>query len=239
MATVHNGTTSNGVSNQHGEAGFAVWHHCIHTHSDNIVVVSSDTDTWVYGLAIYAARHLSGKNVYVQRGNSESYININRAATLISNHRVLSTTDYPVLTLVALYVLTGCDYVSSLYRCAKTKFLETLLDNIAFVFAEGPLLKMERGEFQHINEKSWIRLVTAVYYHEYKTFFRNKPITHTYSMICDHPASPEAQRMLSAISYSPDNLTTVFKWHNFIWKVGYHIPKVTKQHEMKLIPSVY
>lgn len=171
--------------------------------------------------------------MFVQRGNTESFININETIALITNHPVLLSISYPALFLVALYVLTGCDYVSSFYRCTKTKFLETFINDLAFVCPDGNFLKMEMGEFQYnINEPAWIRLVTAVYFSKQKPFFRSKPISHIYNLICDHPDSVEAQRMLSAINFSTTLHTPLFKWHEFIREVSYHIPKDTKVHEL-------
>ena len=233
MSTIRNGTLHNSHSNQHGEADYAIWHHCIQTPSNNVLIVSSDADTWVYGLGVYESGQLSGKQVYVQRGNTDSFIHI-KATTLIRNHSILSKISYPVLSLVALYVLTGCDYVSSFYHCTKTKFLETLLDNIGFICPDGHFLKMEMGEFQYISETSWIRLVTAVYFSKHKTFFRSKPISHVYS-ICKHPDSEEAQRLLNSTTTLR---TPLYKWHDFIRKVCYHMPKVSKVHELKLLPSI-
>lgn len=238
LTTIRDGRVYHSESNEHGEADYAVWHHCLHSPSNNIIIVSSDTDTWVYGLGICETREFGDKQVYVQRGNNESFININEATALIISHPVLSTISYPALSLVALYVLTGCDYVSSFYRCTKTNFLETLINNIAFVCPDGHFLRMEMGEFQHIKEHAWIRLVTAVYFFKHKSFFRSKTISHVYSLICDHPDSEEAQRMLSAINFSTTLHTSLFKWHEFIRKVGYHTPRVTKLHEFKLIPSL-
>ena len=209
----------------------------MHSPSKNLVIISSDTDTWVYGLGICEAGHFNNKRVYVQRGNTNSYININEGTALISNHPVFSTLSNPTLCLVALYILTGCDYVSSFYRCTKTKFLETFINDLHFVCPNGQFLKMEMEEFQYINEYAWIRLVTAVYFYKHKTFIRSKPVSYVYNLLCDHPDSIEAQRMLSAINFSTLLHTPLLKWHELIRKVGYHIPKVTKVHEFKLIPS--
>lgn len=158
---------------------------------------------------------------------------------MLSQHPKLSALSHPVLSLVALYVLTGCDYVSSFYRCTKTSFLQTLIRDVGFICPNGNLMKMILGEFQHIHQDSWVRLVTAVYYAKYKTFFRSKPIQHTFNIICNHPDSPEANRMLSAVQYKASTSTQLplLKWHEFIRKVTYHVPKVTKSHELKLLPS--
>ena len=76
--------------------------------------------------------------------------------------------SFPVLSLVVVYVLTGCDYVSSF---SKALFLETLLQDTSFICPDGQLLKMVHNEFQCINEQAWIRLVTAVYFAKFKNFF--------------------------------------------------------------------
>ena len=130
----------------------AIWHHCIWETATDFLVVSSDTDTWVYGLGLCELGHLDGKNVSVQRGNVESYINITTATSLLSQHPKLQHLTFPVLSLVALYILSGCDYVSSFYRCTKTNFLETLIRDGAFICPDGHFLKMIENEFQHIDQ---------------------------------------------------------------------------------------
>ena len=119
--------------------------------------------------------------------------------------------------------------------CTKTKFVETFIDNKAFICPNGRLLKVEGDELQHIDEHAWIRLITAVYYSKFKTFFRSKPISYTYDIIYKHS---EARRMLSSVNYTPDTKRPpLATWHEFIHRVTYHVPKVTKQHELKVIPS--
>ena len=125
VVTVTSGAVHHSPANEHGEADYAIWHHCITTNAGNILVVSSDTDTWVHGLGLFELNLFDNKQIYVQRGIADSYININNAVSLISNHPHLTSISYPVFTLVAIYVLTGCDYVSSFYMCTKTKFVET------------------------------------------------------------------------------------------------------------------
>ena len=137
LSTIQDGNVYTSECNEHGEADYAIWYHCMHSPSNNLIIVSSDTDTWVYGLGICEAGHMNHKQVYVQRGNNTTYININGGTALISNHPILSTISYPVLSLVARYILTGCDYVSSFYRCTKTKFLETFINDLHFVYPDG------------------------------------------------------------------------------------------------------
>lgn len=234
---ISNGVISSQQSNEHGEADYAMWHHCILDPSSNFLIISSDTDTWVYGLGLYEQGYLDRKQVLVQRGNTDCYIDIRAATTLLSQHPNLSAFSFPVLSLVALYILTGCDYVSAFYRCSKTCFLETLIQDAHFICPDGNLLRMINNEFQHINEQSWVRLVTAVYYSKFKKFFRSRSINESFSLISSHSDSPEAKRMLAAVQYTPSSRTSLSMWHEFLRRVTYHIPKVTKYHEHKLLPS--
>ena len=61
--------------------------------------------------------------VIVQRGNNGDYVNINLGTRLIQNFPSLHTVSNHVSTIVALYVLTGCDYVSSLFQHTLKKLL--------------------------------------------------------------------------------------------------------------------
>ena len=123
VVVIQGGQSSERAPNEHGEADYAIWHHCLHESSTSILIVSSDTDTWVYGLGLCELGHLRGKTVAVRRGNVDSYIHISRGTSILSGHESLEHFHSPVLSLVALYILTGCDYVSAFYRCTKTKFL--------------------------------------------------------------------------------------------------------------------
>ena len=57
------------------------------------------------------------------------------------------------------------------------------------------------------------------------------------NIIHNHPNSPESQRMLSALNFTPSSRSQLSMWHELIRRVTYHIPKVTKTHEFKVLPS--
>ena len=95
---------------------------------------------------------------------------------------------------------------------------------------------MIHNEFQCINEQAWIRLITAVYFAKFKKFFHSKSVAKIFDLIMNHPDSSEVKRMVSALNYASPSSTTV-TWHEFIRRVAYHVPKVTKYHEHKLLPS--
>ena len=78
--------------NKHSESNYSIWHHTIHAPFPHIIILSSDTDTWVYGLGL---------------------VDITLATHFVASHPSISNITHPVSSLVTLYVLTGCDYVSS------------------------------------------------------------------------------------------------------------------------------
>lgn len=47
-----------------------------------------------------------------------------------------------------------------------------------------------------IKEQTWI---SAVYYGNFKQFFQSRSVAETFSLLRNHPDSPEAKRMLSAV----------------------------------------
>ena len=120
----------------------------------------------MYGLGLCELRYLDGKHVFVQRGNTESFIDIQIATALLSTHPSLSALSFPTLSLVTMLV-------------PSTDAPKPVSDP-GFVCPDGHLLKMISGEFQCIKEEAWIRLVTAVYYSKFKKFFRSKSINHTF-----------------------------------------------------------
>ena len=61
--SVADGHTHSHPPNQHGEADYAIWHHTSHTSSSLIGIISSDTDTWVYGLALVEIGWVQGKSI--------------------------------------------------------------------------------------------------------------------------------------------------------------------------------
>lgn len=118
---IENGVDQPYHSNQHGEVDYAVWHHAIHAPSQNIVIVSSDTDTLVYGLGILENGWLQEKTVFVKQGSKNSFVHLNLAVNLITEHHSLQPIILPACSIEALYVLSGCDYVSSFFWLHKNE----------------------------------------------------------------------------------------------------------------------
>ena len=109
------------LKNEHGEADYNVWYHCIHSMSNNVVVVGSDTDIWVYGVALLESGWLGDKQIYVEKNVHSEYLHINHLLQNVQSHPKLNAIPHVGNCLLAIYLLTGCDYVSSFYKTSKQK----------------------------------------------------------------------------------------------------------------------
>ena len=98
--------------NKHGEGDVGVWHHCLRQPQKNFILLSSDTDVWMYGLLITKLSYqLQTKQVYVKCLNSSPlvYVNVTQLYKAITAHPRLGKIRYPCTSLVALYIATGSD----------------------------------------------------------------------------------------------------------------------------------
>ena len=152
--------------NEHGEADYAIWYHVARSTVQNSLVVSKDTDAWVYGLALMEQGYLEGKHVVVKRGNSEEYVDLNVGFVSLKSLPCLRSITHPVTSIVALYVLTGCDYVSSFYRVTKKQFLNVFFEHASYLSshsANKSLVCISRDKFETVDIDSFIHLCCTAY----------------------------------------------------------------------------
>ena len=129
VKVVHDRSICNLNRNEHGEADYAIWYHVTKSSVSKTLVLSKDTDTWVYGLALMEFGIICDKLVFVKHGTSVKYSNLNDCVSSLTRIPSLAQIKYPVTSIVALYILTGCDYVSSFFRLSKSFFLELFVEN--------------------------------------------------------------------------------------------------------------
>ena len=115
-----------------------MWYHCVMSTSTNIIIVGSDTDIWVYGMALKEAGWLQNKRVFVERSE---FVDINEIQQAVATHPTLSKITHPVNSLVSLYILTGSDY-SSFFKTSKQAFLNAFVDHCGYICDEHPLVGM-------------------------------------------------------------------------------------------------
>ncbi len=177
--------------------------------------------------------------MFVQRTETSEYVDIGSLVCSIRGHPKLRQIAHPACSLVALYVLSGCDYTSSFYGCTKQRFLDTFLDNISYICAQpsGSLVTNTEGTFT-IPENTWIRLITAVYFYKHSDFFRHKAISDVYNLLTQFPDAEEGRQFLSWVGYRSASVSTLEQWHEFMQRVTFHASSVTKVYEYKLLPTI-
>ena len=121
----------------------------------------------------------------MRRWPSTSSVQRRTAVNLITSHPVCRTLNNPVSSIVALYILTGCDYVSSFYRCTKHNFLDTLLTNAAFIF------KTTRRT----------SLITIT----------RKPVDTVCNWLIYFPDNVESKRILTTLGYAPTHIISTLQ----------------------------
>ena len=65
------------LKNKNGEADYNLWFHCMASTSSKLVLLGSDTDIWVYGMALMECGWLGDKSIYVERALNSEYVNVN------------------------------------------------------------------------------------------------------------------------------------------------------------------
>ncbi len=124
----------------------------------------------MYGLGLSEVSLLAEKTVFVQRGTyplENRYVHINLGARLIMEHPKFSQLRYPVSSLVALYVLTGSDYVSQFNYVTKERFFKCFLENWSHICGNGEELVLfsQPGtypEFDNVHRDTWLKLSLCV-----------------------------------------------------------------------------
>ena len=103
------------LRNENGEADYNVWYHCMMSTCRQLVILGSDTDIWVYGMAFMDCGWLENKEVFVEKAINSEYVHLNTLAQAVSAHPQLATVRHPMLTMAAIYIVTGSDYISSFF----------------------------------------------------------------------------------------------------------------------------
>ena len=118
------------LRNKNGEAD---WFHCMASTSSKLVLLGSDTDIWVYGMALMECGWLGDKLIYVERSLKSEYVNVNAILEASVSHPNLKKVSFPTLTLASIYILTGGDYISSFFKTSKQTFLKVFIENIEHI----------------------------------------------------------------------------------------------------------
>ena len=158
------------------ESDTRIWLHVMNSAGQNKLVLSPDTDVYHIGLPFIAGTNLS---VQVRLSSFSSLeVRLLDVQALIS-----AFTDDPDLSFIprlqcpsliqAMYVCTGCDFISFFSGIGKTTFLATLFEYCEFICSSteqtpGTLTDTNATSNGHL---AFYRLVGCAYFRKYKSVF--------------------------------------------------------------------
>ena len=234
------------LRNKNGEADYNLWYHCMSSTSSNIIILGSDTDIWVYGMAFKDCGWLCNKTVYVERLLNVEYVNINSISEAALNHPKLNIISFPLLTLATIYVLTGGDYISGFFKTSKQTFMKVFIDNIEHicsdrVFVEThqeTIMGIEGYKVLKISTEAWVKLVCSVYLMKHKTLFNSESLASLYASLRATPLSQEKTQLLKWLAYDKIfAFTDLSHWHDFTRRRCFYHSSGSKDHECLLTPT--
>ena len=235
------------LKNKHGEADYNVWYHCMSSISSNIIILGSDTDIWVYGMAFMGCGWLGNKTVYVERAIGSEYVCLNNMSEAVMNHPKLKRIPFPLLSLATVYILTGGDYISSFFRTSKQTFLTVFIENIEYIcngdtFVETQsetVMGIEGYVLHKINLDAWIKFVCSVYLMKHKTLFNSEPIASLYTSLMATPLADDKVQLLKWLAYDKVvPLRKISDWHDFTRRICFYHSTGSKDHECLLVPTL-
>lgn len=241
VSVVRNGSVMHMPMNEHGEADYVIRYHVARSQVLNTLVVSKDTDTWTYGLALIEAGILESKNVIVKRGNSGEYVNISHGCESLRNISSLKNIKYPITSVVALYVFTGCDYVSSFFRLTKKYFMSVFLEHAKFICSESDSKSsvIVRDNSIYLDESNVIQLACTAYLLKYPSVLNGVSVDQFRFSLMNPPISRESEQLLKYLGYSPSItcISTLQEWSELIRRITFHMSNATKDFESCLLPT--
>ena len=101
---------------------------------------------------------------------------------------------FPISTMVALYVLTGCDYVSSFFKHTKKHFIECLFSNKQYILKNNSIISLiEDGNghklFDGVLEEPWLNLACSVYLTKHNSIFDGQTLQRFRDTFSNPPLS--------------------------------------------------
>ena len=249
--------------NNHVEADSMVFLHAVNCSHSNapIVIFSIDSDILFIGLSFvckYPDRHFIVH--YKASAGANKYVDLNKLLDLMSINSALCTFDKCQIAdeLQALYVCSGCDYVSFFNHYSKNTFFDAYFDYVDFISAESTY----SGRLSQADERDWAlgfrafcRLVGCVFLTKCSTSFQYKMKFHTkpspreiYDKVCEEHSDLNEQDMLQEwlnqirtfIMQSPE-CTSEQYWlpsHDSLmlhWKRCCYVLQIWKQSDLSFI----
>lgn len=171
--------------NNKGEADCAVWFHACKSSCSHIIICANDTDIWVYGLALlerdkFNHRENIPKQVCIELSYQREYVDINNCLLGLQNYNCLQRLSEQKLAgsaILAIYLLSGSDYLSTFFGLSAKSFFQTFCSYVNHISPnEDLLIKTEQRkgtEFHFLSENAFVKLVCCTYLEKYKNLFKH------------------------------------------------------------------
>jgi hypothetical protein len=176
-------------SNNHLEADTMLFLHAVNSFHSNspVVLYSTDTDIMQIGLPMvnkHPERHFI---VHFKETPADNmYVDLTKLLDIMGKNNELCVFDQGTLgrELQALFVCSGCDYVSFFNNYSKNSFYEAYFNNIDFISSNDSysgMLSQASTQTWQLGFQSFCRLVGCVFLKkcsnsfEYKMNFQKKP----------------------------------------------------------------
>ncbi len=164
--------------NNKGEADCAVWFHASQSDCEQILIIANDTDIWMYSLALMELGKFklpSGldKLVAVELSLDREYVFINEGVKRVTG---VVNLQQPIscVSFLAIYLLSGSDYVSSFYGISYHRFISSFVDYSRFISTQNdPLISISDSGIVRVSTTAYTRLICSVYLDKYPRLYKH------------------------------------------------------------------
>jgi hypothetical protein len=233
--------------NNKGEADCGVWFHAACSHCDSIFVHAGDTDVFMYGLSLYDQGHFQDKQVVVERATDAEYVDIRGGCAIVNQlpqFKDLAVRKQAWTTLLAIYLLSGSDYVSGFFRINHEFILKVFIKYLPEILLWDSLLKIDQsGTVIGLSESIFTRFISFVYLEKHTQLFSHlypnvTQLKHAL-FISNGNFSPRLKTLLSWLQYdvSSCRITTEQEFNDFVRRVCFFNGSTTKDLFKIIMPS--
>ncbi len=172
------------------ETDTRIWLHATQTVSNQILILSPDTDVYHIGLPLPCVMH---KNIIVQvstfNSRQLSLLNLTALVQAFRNDPDLAHIDPSILPKLfqVLYVTSGCDYISFFSQLGKASFLRYFFQYSSFISCgnEHPGTLADTGLAHEQGYLAFIRMIGTLYFKKHSTGFETPSPASHFLTFCD------------------------------------------------------
>lgn len=162
------------------ESDYRIWLHVLNSAGIRKLVLSPDTDVYHVGMPLIQDTNLE---VFIQLNQRTSqelhFLNLGALLTAFCNDPDLSNLERNDIasSMQAVFVSTGCDFVSFFQGHGKASFLNTLFEYSGFISANSGNAPGTLASTDHNGLLAFFRLVGCAYFRKHKSAFQPTYLT--------------------------------------------------------------